>query len=41
MTNFLLQVTLVTRAFAIRVFAYPRFYFSITRIISILYAAKF
>jgi hypothetical protein len=31
--------TLVIRAFAIRVFAYPRFYFSIMTIINILSAA--
>jgi hypothetical protein len=33
------QVTAVIRAFAIRVFVYPRFYFSIMRSINILSAA--
>jgi hypothetical protein len=33
-------MTLVIRAFAIRIFAYPTFYFSIMRIINILSAAK-
>jgi hypothetical protein len=36
-----IQVTLVIRAFAIRVFAYPRFYFSVMRSINILSVATF
>jgi hypothetical protein len=35
------QITLVIRAFAIRFFAYPRFYFRIMRSINILSAVKF
>jgi hypothetical protein len=36
-----IQVTLFIRAFAVRVFVYLRFYFSIMRSMNILSAAKF
>jgi hypothetical protein len=41
MLSVFLYRRLIIRAFAIRVFAYPRFYFSITRSINILSAARF
>jgi hypothetical protein len=37
--SYFVRVTLATRALAIRVFAYPQFYFGITRSINILSAA--